>query len=61
MAIQFKIGDIVKENTFIMENGSIEKVVLGETDGIVYYLVKYLDAQGNETARYFAENLLLGQ
>ena len=61
MAIEFKIGDKVKEKVFVMENGTIEKVTLGETDGVVYYLVSYEDAYGNPTARYFQENLLLGQ
>ena len=59
MALSFKIGDKVDELLFVMKNGEILGATIGETDGIVYYKVRYTDELDNIQENYFAEHLLM--
>lgn len=58
MAIKFKIGDKVNEVADIMKNGEVTGATIGETDGIVYFKVKYVDAFGNNQENFFAEEII---
>jgi DNA-directed RNA polymerase subunit E'/Rpb7 len=58
MAIAYKIGDKVNEVVDVMKNGEVTAATIGETDGTVYFKVKYTDAIGNEQENWFAEEVL---
>ena len=61
MALTHKIGDKVREKVFVMTDGEIVKATLGDTDGVVYYLVKYTDQDGNVQERWINEDHLEAQ
>lgn len=58
MALQYKIGDKVKEKVFVMTDGEISGATIGEEDGIVYFKVKYTDDEGNIQERFINEDHL---
>ena len=57
MALAFKIGDKVNEKLFVMKGGEVTAATI-ETDGIVYFKVKYVDELGNDQENFFAEEIL---
>jgi hypothetical protein len=59
MATQFKKGDPVKLNT-VVPHGPVEKVRMSE-DGDVFYLISWVDAEGNGQSRWFAESELVAE
>jgi hypothetical protein len=60
MALAYKIGDKVREKVFVMADGEVTSATIGDTDGIVYFKVKYTDGEGEIQERYIAEDLLEG-
>jgi hypothetical protein len=58
MALAYKIGDKVNEKLFVMKDGEVTSATIGDTDGIVYFKVKYTDGEGNEQENFFAEEIL---
>ena len=58
MALAYKIGEAVREKVFVMTDGVVKSATIGDTDGVVYFLVGYTDADGNAQERYIAEDLL---
>ncbi len=58
MPLQFKIGDKVREKVFIMSDGEVVGATIGDTDGIVYFKVRYTDELGNLQERFIDEERL---
>ena len=57
MATQFKKGDVVKLNV-VTPQGPVEALRMDE-EGDVYYLISWVDADGAEQKRWFAEHELM--
>jgi hypothetical protein len=58
MATQFKRDQVVKVRTVVPE-GPILALRMDE-DGVVYYLLQWVDQDGNQQERWFAEDVLMG-
>lgn len=56
MASQFKKGDVVKLAAVIPQ-GPVEAFRMDE-EGVVYCLISWVDADGNEQTRWFEEGQL---
>lgn len=58
MALQYKIGDKVREKVFVMTDGEVVSAIIGDTDGVVYMKVRYTDELGNVQERFIDEDKL---
>ena len=58
MALKYSIGEKVKEKVFVMDDGEVMKATIGDTDGVIYFLVKYTDEHGNSQERWINEDHL---
>lgn len=56
MATQFKKGDTVKVKA-VVPQGPVEALKMDE-DGIVSYLISWVDTEGNTQSRWFTEDIL---
>jgi uncharacterized protein YodC (DUF2158 family) len=54
----FKKGDLVKVKS-VVPQGPVVAMRMTE-DGVVYYLVEWVDADGNSQQRWFTEDQLIG-
>lgn len=57
MATQFKRGQVVKVRTVVPE-GPVQALRMDE-DGTVHYLLQWVDQDGNQQERWFAEDVLM--
>lgn len=57
MATQFKKGDVVKAKA-VTPQGPVEALRMDE-DGVVSYLISWVDADGNTQTRWFDEDTLI--
>jgi hypothetical protein len=58
MATKFKRDQVVKVRTVVPE-GPVLALRMDE-DGVVYYLLQWVDQDGNQQERWFAEDVLMG-
>jgi hypothetical protein len=58
MATKFKRDQVVKVRTVVPE-GPVLALRMDE-DGVVYYLLQWVDQDGNQQKRWFAEDVLMG-
>lgn len=54
MSTKFKKGDGVKVNT-VVPSGPVQALRMDD-DGVVYCLIEWVDANGQNQKRWFAEN-----
>jgi uncharacterized protein YodC (DUF2158 family) len=57
MATKFKKGDEVKVNT-VVPAGPVQALRMDD-DGVVYCLIEWVDVDGNDQKRWFAEDDLV--
>lgn len=57
MATKFKKGDSVKVNT-VVPTGPVQALRMDE-DGVVYYLIEWMDVDGVMQKRWFSEDDLV--
>jgi hypothetical protein len=57
MSTQFKKDDLVKVNT-VIPHGPVQKIRMSE-DGEISYLISWVDADGKNQSRWFAESELV--
>lgn len=57
MASTFKKGDVVKLVTIVPE-GPIQSIRMND-EGVVYYLVQWVDEMGADQQRWFSEDQLM--
>ena len=57
MATAFKKGDVVALKT-VVPGGPVQALRMDE-DGVVYYLVQWVDADGVQQERWFEESVLV--
>jgi hypothetical protein len=58
MATKFARNQVVKVRTVVPE-GPVLALRMDE-DGVVYYLLQWVDQDGNQQERWFAEDVLMG-
>jgi hypothetical protein len=58
MATKFARNQVVKVRTVVPE-GPVLALRMDE-DGVVYYLLQWVDQDGNQQERWFAEDVLIG-
>jgi hypothetical protein len=58
MATKFTRNQVVKVRTVVPE-GPVLALRMDE-DGVVYYLLQWVDQDGNQQERWFAEDVLMG-
>lgn len=58
MATEFKKGQTVKVKMVVPE-GPVQALRMDE-DGMVYYLLQWVDQDGHAQERWFAEDVLIG-
>jgi hypothetical protein len=58
MATKFKRDQVVKVRTVVPE-GPVLALRMDE-DGVVYYLLQWVDQDGSQQERWFAEDVLMG-
>lgn len=58
MATKFKRDQVVKVRTVVPE-GPVLALRMDE-DGVVHYLLQWVDQDGNQQERWFAEDVLTG-
>ena len=58
MSTKFARNQVVKVRTVVPE-GPVLALRMDE-DGVVYYLLQWVDQDGNQQERWFAEDVLIG-
>ncbi len=58
MATEFKKGQLVRVRE-VVPQGPVQALRMDE-DGVVYYLIQWVDADGVQQERWFAESSLVG-
>jgi dihydrofolate reductase len=58
MALKFKVGDIVKENKFVITGAEVIGASIPEGSTDVFYKLRYTDVDGNQAENFFQESAL---
>jgi hypothetical protein len=58
MALKFQVGDIVKENKFVITNAEVIGASIPEGSTDVFYKLRYTDHDGGIAENFFIEDAL---